>query len=428
MKKVYRKRTKESNRKGNRVGQEVQLTLDRQEVLRVLQQEIHAFAVEAGLVVAGCLLTDEVERLCGPRYAHDPNVELYRHGAQPGWAMMAGQKVRIEKPRVRRKNGGEGVLESYRLLQQADALDEAALRRMVHGVSTRNYEQVVDTVRESYGVKKSCVSRNFVRASAAQLKTLCERRWDGQRFVAIFIDGKTFAEELIVVALGVTEGGEKRILGLRQGATENARVVTALLADLAGRGVRTDLPTLFVLDGAKALVSAVKKMWGECAFIQRCRIHKRRNVEAHVAERLWPEVKQRLDAAYAETDPAKALKSLKTTAAWLERLNPDAAASLREGMAETLTVTRLGVEGILRKTLATTNPIESALSVAEETTRRVKRWRDGNMRLRWCAAGLLKAESRFRRVKGYRDLPKLIQMMERELGRKEPFDFNRQAA
>ena len=231
MKKVYRKSTKVANRKPTLSQEGLQLPLEPEALLAMLRQEIHAFAVQAGLAVAQGLLADEVNQLCGPRYMHGSNAVLHRHGKQAGWAIMAGQKVRLDKPRVRRKNGGEAALESYGLLQQPDALDEAALRRMVHGVSTRSYEAVVDTVCESYGVKKSCVSRNFVRASAAELKTICERRWDDERFAAIFIDGTGFADELIVVALGVTEGGEKRILGIRQGATENARVVTALLED-----------------------------------------------------------------------------------------------------------------------------------------------------------------------------------------------------
>ena len=423
MKRVYRK----SNQKINSKNPCLQLDLDAEAMVKTLREEIHAFAVQAGLAVAQSLLVDEVNRLCGPRYAHDPNTELFRHGSQPGWAVMAGQKVGLKKPRVQKKGGGEVTLERYALLQQSDALDEAALRRMIRNVSTRNYEAVVDTATESFGVKKSSVSRNFVRASAAELKTLCERCWDDERFVAIFIDGKNFADAMIVVALGVTEKGEKRILGLRQGATENAEVVKALLEDLAERGVKTGEDTLFVLDGAKALASAVRKLWGQRALIQRCRIHKKRNVEGHLAEKHHEELHSRLRTAWDESDYEKALKSLKTTAAWLERLNPDAASSLREGMAEMLTVTRLGVTGALLKTLATTNPIESALSVAADTTRRVKRWREGDMRLRWCAAGMLRAESRFRRVRGYADLPKLIQAMERAL-QNQTVDIGQQAA
>ena len=423
MKKVYRKTPSPSKSK----NPGLQLAFEPEAMVRTLREEVHAFAVSAGIVIAQCLLADEVGRLCGPRYARDPDAAFYRHGVQPGWAVMAGQKVGLKKPRVRKKDGGEVALERYALLQQPDALDEAALRRMIRNVSTRNYEAVVDTAAESFGVKKSSVSRNFVRASAAELKTLCERRWDEARFVAIFIDGKNFADAMIVVALGVTEKGEKRILGLRQGATENAEVVKALLEDLAERGVKTEEETLFVLDGAKALTSAVKRLWGQRALIQRCRIHKKRNIEGHLAEKHHDELHSRLNAAWSEADYEKALKSLKTTAAWLERLNPDAASSLREGMAETLTVTRLGVGGALLKSLSTTNPIESALSVAGDATRRVKRWREGDMRLRWCAAGLLKAEANFNRVKGYRDLPNLIQAMER-VSNRESLDISQQAA
>ncbi len=423
MKRVYRK----SNRECKSKIPGLQLELNVEAMVKTLREEIHAFAVEAGILVAQSLLADEVGQLCGGRYEHDAEGAYYRHGSQPGWAVLNGQKVGLKKPRVQKKGGGEVALERYALLQQPDALGEAALRRMVRGVATRNYEAVVDTVAESFGVKRSSVSRNFVRASAAELQTLCERRWDEERFVAIFIDGKSFAEAMIVVVLGVTEKGEKRILGLRQGATENAEVVKALLEDLAQRGVKTGEDTLFVLDGAKALTSAVKKIWGKHAFIQRCRIHKKRNVEGHLAEKHHEALHSRLNAAWSEPDYEKALKSLKRTEAWLKRLNPDAASSLREGMAETLTVTRLGVTGALLKTLATTNPIESALSVAADTTRRVKRWREGDMRLRWCAAGLLKAESRFNRVRGYADLPQLIQAMKRELGEK-PIDINQQAA
>jgi len=185
------------------------------------------------------------------------------------------------------------------------------------------------------------------------------------------------------------------------------------LEDLCGRGLDTSSPTLLVLDGAKALHAAAKRVWGRNALIQRCQVHKKRNVQQHLPQKHWPELSRQLYAAYHETDYDQALKGLKTTARWLERLNPDAAASLREGMEEPLTVVRLGVPELLRRTLATTNPIESAFSVAENVTRRVKRWRDGDMRKRWCTAGLLRAESKFRRVKGYRHMPQLLRALER---------------
>jgi transposase-like protein len=298
---------------------------------------------------------------------------------------------------------------------------------MVRGVSTRDYEDVVDLARDGFGVAKSSVSRDFVRASAADVKALAERRFDGVRFPVVMIDGVEYAGETMVVALGITGDGTKRVLGLRQGATENAEVCTALLEDLRERGLETGKPTLLVLDGSKALHAAVKRVWGKNAVIQRCQLHKRRNVKAHVPEKYWPELERRLSAAYQETDYETAKRSLEGTATWLGRINPDAASSLREGLEETLTVVRLGVPGVLRRSLATTNPIESALSVARRVTARVTRWRDGDMRRRWCVAGLLRAESKFRRLKGHREMPTLLRALE-AIVRGEPTGRERHVA
>jgi putative transposase len=279
-------------------------------------------------------------------------------------------------------------------------------------VSTRDYEQVVDLARDGFGVAKSSVSRSFVRASAAEARALAERRFDGVRFPAIMIDGVEYAGETMIVALGITADGTKRVLGMRQGATENAAVCVALLEGLQGRGLDTSQPVLLVLDGAKALHAAAKRVWGPNAVIQRCQVHKRRNVKAHVPEKHHAELDRRLSAAYQETDYETAKRSWEGTAAWLGRISPDAAASLREGLEETLTVARLGLVGALRRTLATTNPIESALSVTRRVTSRVTRWRDGDMRQRWCVAGLLRAESKFRRIKGHRAMPLRIKALE----------------
>jgi transposase-like protein len=226
------------------------------------------------------------------------------------------------------------------------------------------------------------------------------------------IDGVQYAGETLVVVLGITEDGTKRVLGLRQGATENAELVVSLLEELRSRGLDTSRPTLLVLDGAKALHAAVKRIWGDQVVIQRCQVHKRRNVKAHLPEKHHAELDRQLSAAYQETDYERARASLETTARWLRRLNPDAAASLREGLEETLTVIRLGLSGALRRTLCTTNPIESALSVTRRVTARVTRWRDGDMRRRWCVAGLLRAESKFRRIKGHREMGTLLKALE----------------
>jgi transposase-like protein len=388
--------------------------LDRRSVLGFLKEGLHSLVVEIGQMVAAGLLADEVKQLCGEFYVHGPEKRVARrHGGQRGWAMLAGQKVPLKRPRVRHTDGTEAQLEVYRLLQNPDNLRGAVLRRILHGVSARNYEQVVEKVRDGFGVKRSSVSRHYVRVMADRIRGFIERRWDGVRFVAIMIDGKSFAQEMMIAVLGVTVTGEKHMLGLRQGATENAQVCKELLESLRERGVRTDVPTLFVLDGAKALRAAVTSVWGRNALIQRCQVHKQRNIKEYLAKGYWPELSRRLGEAYGETDYDRALALLKKAAVWLEGINPDAAASLREGMEETLTVVRLGVHVNLRKTLASTNVIESAFSVVEEVTGRVKRWRPGMMRWRWCVAGLLHVEQHFRRVDGYRHIPALLAALER---------------
>jgi transposase-like protein len=397
-------------------GFEVQLPLQQEELAEMLQDALHSFAVEVGLLLAEKMLEDEVTRLCGRRYERQPGRELTRYGRQPGVITLAGQRLPVEKPRVRRTDGGgEADLSTYGLLQRKEAMPQAVMRRMVRGVSCRDYEGVVDLAQEGFGVKKSSVSRDFVKASAMAVEKLARRRFDGIRFVAIFIDGVEYAEETMVCAMGLTEGGHKQILGLRQGATENQEVVTSLLEDVVERGLDTTRPTLFVLDGAKALRAGVKRVWGRRAVIQRCQVHKKRNLKAHLPQKHWPELLRQVNAAYYETDYDRALQGLKTTARWLDRISPSTAASLREGMEETLTVIRLGVPELLRKTLSTTNPIESAFDTTQKVTARVKRWRDGDMRERWCTTGLLRAESKFHRVKGYRQIPQLIAFLDAQL-------------
>jgi transposase-like protein len=389
------------------------LVLDREELVAMMQDSLTSFATEMGLKVATLLLEDEVNRRCGQRYQRVPERTVNRYGHQRGVAVIAGQKLPIVRPRMRyTRQCGEADLETYARLQSPDAMPQAVLKRLVRGVSCRDYQGVVDLAREGFGVQKSSVSRSFVQASAKEVRALAERRWDGLRFPVIYLDGVEYAGETMTVALGVLENGTKRVLGVRQGATENAAVCTALLEDLQARGLDTSQPTLVVLDGAKALHAAVKRVWGPRALIQRCQVHKRRNVREHLPQKHHDELSRQLHVAYHETDYDEALRRLKTTARWLERLNPDAAASLREGMEETLTVVRLGIPELLRRTLATTNPIESALSVAQNVTRRVKCWRAGDMRQRWCVAGLMRAESKFRRVKGYRHMPQLLKALD----------------
>lgn len=410
--KVFRRtRRRGDGRASGPSGLMVQLPLTWDETVAMMQDAVHSFAVGLGQHIAGRLLEEEVERLCGPKHSRGSGRELSRHGHQPGFVVLAGQKLPIAKPRVRsiaRRGGEEFELPTYALMQSPEAMPRSALAKMVRGVSTRNYEGVVESVQEGFGIQRSSVSRHFVKATAKQVADLSARRFEGRRFVAIFIDGLEFADETIVCALGLSDDGTKQVLGLRQGATENKEVVTSLLEELVERGLATDQPTLFALDGAKVLSKAVTSVWGRFALIQRCQIHKQRNILAHVPEQHHAQVLQQLHAAWHADDYDDALDVLQQTARWLEKLSPSAAASLREGLEETLTVVKLKLPDRLRRTLATTNPIESAFHTTRTLTRRVKRWRDGTMKLRWCTAGLLRAEENFRRIKGYRDLPRLI--------------------
>ena len=418
MKKAYQKQFQRRMRtaKGQREiepADAVQLTLDRTEVLQQMQEGLHRLGVSLGLELAALLMKDEVDRLCGRRYEHQSERQATRHGRQPGVVTIAGQKIGIDRPRVRStREGGELPLEVYGLARREDAMPAAVLQRMVRGVSCRDYEGVIESAAEGFGVKRSSVSRAFAAASVKKIAELNERRLDDTRFPVVFIDGIGWADTTMVVALGISEDGTKRVLGFREGATENGEVCKTLFEDLSERGLDTSKSTLFVIDGGKALRKAIMKVWGPKALVQRCRVHKKRNIEAHVPDRHWPEVARMLDKAWAEADFERARKQLVTLAAYLDRLAPDAASSLCEGMEETLTVTRLRIDPALAIHLVTTNPIESAFSCVRKLTGRVKRWRDGIMKHRWCATGLLDAEKRFRRIKGYTSMPQLLKKLD----------------
>lgn len=398
------------------------------ELIAEIPEELDYLAIECAVAVAEDLMDEEVNELCGERYRRDHSRGATRYGSQCGSIVIAGRKVRVEKPRVRLADGGGEVeLESYGRLKRGNAMNEAVLESMVRGVSSRDYAGVVSASCAGFGITKSSVSRRFMKASAKKLKELCERRFDGLRFVVIFIDGVVYAGATMLAAIGVTTGGEKKVLGLRQGATENAEVCKSLLADIVERGVDAGQPTLFVLDGSKALKAAVERLFGPNAVIQRCRYHKKENVRAHVPQYTWEELNRKMNDAYYEDDYCTALSKLRSAASWLERINPDAAASLREGMEETLTITKLNVPPELRASLATTNPIESTFSIVRRLTRRVANWRNGNMRHRWCATGLLVAESKFNKIRGYRNIPKLIGALQNLAGT-EPVDITKDAA
>ena len=428
MKRKYQKNSTKSSASEAVDEDTIYVPLDRIEVQRLLGEGLHEFALEMSRQVAISLLEDEVLRLCGESHVPATNRQMTRHGHQSGWVAIAGQKLTVPRPRVRyTTDRGEVALPTYSLLQQSRSMTDAVRNRMIRGVSCRNYEAVVDGGLKSFGIKRSSVSRAFKAATATKVKRFSERRWDGVRFVAIYLDGTNYAGEMMIVALGVKADGTKQILGLRQGATEKAEVCKDLLVDLWSRGVATDQVTLFVLDGAKALHAGVEQVWGAHAVFQRCQVHKKRNVKAHLAQEHWPELDRRLSEAYRERDYNRALSLLHATVDRLTDINPSAAHSLEEGLEETITVIRLGVPELLQKSLSNTNVIESALGTSEGLTGRVKRWRRGHMRWRWCASGLLLAEAGFHRVQGYRQIPKLIEALD-GIAKERGLDVNRHVA
>ncbi|MGB8592529.1 MAG: IS256 family transposase [Candidatus Acidiferrales bacterium] len=313
----------------------------------------------------------------------------------------------IPRPRVRTREGEEVELDSYARLQHDGRRQRAVREGIVAGLTTRNYHRAVESVLDGYGIEKSSVSREFVQASAAQLQELCERKLGELDLVALLIDGIEIGKQVLVVALGIEQSGKKHVLGLWQGATENTTVVKSLLEDLVARGLKPDRRYLFIIDGAKALRAAIEKVFGERAEVQRCQIHKRRNVKDHLPENCQKDYDRRIRNAYAMTHYEEAKTELEKIVRQLERINPSAAHSLEEGLEETLTVHRLGVGERLWRTLSSTNPIESCLSTVERVARNVKRWREGDQSLRWTATGLLEAEKKFNRIKGYREIAAL---------------------
>jgi len=391
------------------------------EIAGSASEGLMAIAVGAGLAVLHECMEHEVDQVVGAKGRHDPERIATRHGHTGGEVTLGGRRVPISRPRVRTADDSAEIgLESYALFSSRDLLERVVLERMLAGVSARKSQRVAEPVGEDVdqvarSTSKSSTSRSFVAGTRAALDELLARDLSDIELAVLMIDGIELADMTHVVALGITVDGTKIPLSLREGSTENATIATALLADLVDRGLRLDDRQLFVLDGAKALRKAVKDVAGPRALVQRCRIHKQRNVLGHLPERERPWVQMKLRRAWADPDHAAALAALRALANQLDRVYPDAAGSLREGLEETLTVTRLGVSGALLRTLSCTNTIESMLSTVRATQRNVKRWRDGDMRRRWTAAGMAEAQRRFRRVKGHRDLPKLLAAIRREL-------------
>jgi transposase-like protein len=389
----------------------VHLPLPLAEVWEQLQAEVERLAGEAGLRIVHGILEEEVTRRVGPPHRPGPTAGAVRWGRQPGYVVYGGQKVGLDRPRVRTREGAEVELDSYGKLQQDGRMQRAVAERVVCGLSTRKYRRAVASVLDGYGIARSSVSRQFVRATAEQLEQLYERNLAELDLGVLLIDGIEFAGQTLIVALGVAESGEKHVLGLWQGATENATVTKALLEDLVARGLDRQRRYLFVLDGSKALRAAVDKVFGERAEVQRCQLHKRRNVKDHLPENCRADYDRQMRNAYTLTGYADAKAALERLFRQLERINPSAARSLEEGMEETLTLHRLGLGPLLRQSLSSTNLIESCLSTVRLVTRNVKRWQGGDHLARWTAAGLVEAERKFRKVRGYRELGELTRKL-----------------
>jgi putative transposase len=390
----------------------VQMMLPMAEMVGWLRKGVGELVRQAGLQLMDLLMQEEVRELVGERSQRQAERSANRWGSEQGYCVVMGQKVPVKRPRVRTTDDQEVRLGSYEMFHRGEPLTETVWEKLMLGLSTRKYGQAIRQFSEAYGLEKSAISEHFIAASRAKLKDLMESRLDKTRLCALLIDATPFEGQQMVVALGIGQDGRKTILGIRQGATENATVVGELLGDLVSRGLDFTEPRLYVLDGGKALTAAVKRYAGESAAIQRCQVHKRRNVLDHLTDEQKPGMAKRLHAAYALEDYATAKQALNKLHRELMDLNPSAARSLGEGMEETLTVHRLHVPMQLRKTLASTNVIESAFSTVERVCRNVKRWHDGDQRERWVGSGLLVAQKQFRRIIGYKQIPALIRELE----------------
>lgn len=365
--------------------------------------------IPLGLKAVEDALRQEVTALAGARYAHgDAQPQLARWGSQPGSIYLADQKLPIQVPRVRDQAARHEVpLTTYHAFQTPRTLDVGLFRRVLGGLSCRDYAAAAEAVPEAFGLAKSSVSRRFIRSSARTLQAVQGRRLDDREWLVLFLDGKTFARDQLVIALGVTRTGEKRILGLVQTATENKRVCAAFLQELVGRGFVPAHGLLVVLDGAKGLRAAVRDVFGDEVAVQRCQWHKRENVLSYLPKRDHGVWRRKLQAAYAYPGYADAKRALTRLVAELTKVNVSAAHSLEEGLEETLTLHRLDVVAELSLSFKTTNLIETLMARVEATTLRVDRWRTSDQKLRWCAAALLAVEPRLRLVKNYRQLPLL---------------------
>jgi len=396
------------------------------ELVGAARDGLLALSVGVGLGVVHELMEVEVSEVVGPKGKHNSERTAKRHGHERGSMTLGGRRTEVSRPRMRTADDEHELpVHTYEYFADRDPLTRAVMDRMLAGVSTRKFQVVGEPVGEeveasSSSTSKTSVSEMFIERTQTALSELMSRRLEDVRLAVMMLDGIEIADRTHVVALGITTEGVKIPLGLWEGSTENATLARALLADLVDRGLDPEQAILFVIDGGKALRRAIKDVFGEHALVHRCHRHKERNVCDLLPERERPAIQARIRGAWTLDNPELAKQRLELLASELDRSWPDAAGSLREGLDDTLTLMRLGIDGQLAKTLSSTNPCESMIEIVRYTQRNVKRWQEGDMRKRWTAAGMLVAEQQFRRIIGYRDLAKLVIAIERHAVRTTP--------
>ena len=385
----------------------LKLELPMTELIDGVREDIEAISAQLGLTILKAVMQHEIQAQVGAWGEQ----RAYRHGQQKGYVVYAGRKLPIHRPRWRSRQKGELPLKSYERFQKDGRMQQAVAAKVLRQCSMRNYEGALDKCLKGYGVKRSSVSRHFKIATAAEVKALLERPVPPD-LLAVVIDGQYFARQCIIVAVGIDEEGRKHVLGLWQGGTENLTVVKALLEDLVARGLDPERQRLFVIDGSKALRSAISRVLGDKALVQRCRVHKQRNVTEHLPKDKQGQAAWRLRTAWAKSDPKEAEKELRKVVHWLRGINPMAARSLEEGLEETLTLQKLGVNHRLARYFSSTNAIESCFARTGSLMRRTNRWYDGEMVQRWAAAALKVAAKGFRRISAFEHLGALKEALE----------------
>jgi transposase-like protein len=395
-----------------------EIALAMTDIADAAREGLLAMSVAAGMAVMQAMFETEIAGVAGPKGKHDPQRAAVRHGQGRGSVTLGGRRVPVDRPRARTTDGHEVALNTYTHFAADDLLSQVVMERMLAGVATRRHARTgepvgTQVVEQAKSTSRSAISRRFVRQTETALGELMARDLSGEDIKVLMLDGEHMAQRCVVVALAITADGTKKPVGLWDGSTENKTVVRTLLADLVARGLAFDDGLLVVLDGAKALSAAVREVFGDKALIQRCTLHKRRNVADHLPDKDKAWVDAKLVKAFGHPDPDTGLRNARHLAAQLEKNYPGAAASLREGLDEMFTVACLGIDGRLATTLTTSNPVESMISIARTTNRNVTRWRDGQMVLRWTAAGMLNAERSFRRIKGYKQMPQLVAALRR---------------